>query len=52
MLMKAALLLDPAAQFIWLGSHIVVFSSCELQTARVQHAVLVVVVTSQLLVAG
>ena len=36
MLTKAALLLlYPAAQVLWLGSHVVVFSSCELQTAHV-----------------
>src|SRR4029434_10787031 len=35
MLTKAALLvLYPAAQVLWLDSHVVVFSSCGLQTAK------------------
>ena len=39
MLTKSALLmmLYPAAQVLWLGSHVVVFSTCGLQTAPVLY---------------
>ena len=59
MLMKAALLLlllYPAAQFLWLGCHVVVvFSTCGLQTehvyrSQVHHVACVVAVTDQLCV--
>ena len=41
------LLLYPAAQIIWLGSHVVVFSPCGIQTV---HVARVRTVTSQLCV--
>ena len=54
------LLSYPAAQVLWLGSHVVVFSSCGLQTSanctmkeslykcRIEHVVWIAAVTGQL----